>query len=77
MVYEEDIINLHLCLKQIEENTDLLPNEIAVASSDSTIIEYKKDEDNFIKINEIIINDKEKPKLKNIIEMYINENFKY
>lgn len=75
MVYEENIIDLHICLKQIEENTNLLPNESATASSDSTIIEYKKDEDNCIRISQIIINDKEKPKLKNIIEMYINENF--
>lgn len=75
MVYEENIIDLHICLKQIEENTNLLPNESATASSDSTTIEYKKDEDNCIRISQIIINDKEKPKLKNIIEMYINENF--
>lgn len=73
MIYEEDIIDLHICLSEIENNLDLTPCKIVTTSSLSTIIKYYKDEEGFINIIEVIINDKPKPKLKNVLERYINE----
>lgn len=73
MIYEEDIIDLHICLSEIENNLDLTHCKIVTTSSLSTIIKYYKDEEGFIKIIDVVINDKPKPKLKNVLEMYINE----